>query len=369
MFHGVEAEAVNTHLQPLLHADHYGLEGFGVLTAGGGAVVEVHERAGAEFGVVVIDFAAGHHYGLHLVGVVVGIEGMRHAELHLVAVGVEAPFGLAGPNVGVGGAHEAAPGALVIDGEGVFVRTCVGELGVSAVAPVEVTGGIAVGAAGGDGCRGFGDRHLGCGGIGPVEVDLIAMLALSAYRDRVPFVLVISVVRRNLGYPACCHIGCRIFGEREVVPVWAGLAVVLNVEEPFALVAGMVHHVVHVDTDVVLVSLLDEVLEVFFRAVALVHGLVVGDVVAVIALCRLDGGEPEGGDSEGIEVVETLGEAAQVAVAVAVGILEAEYVHLIGETGTLVCRCDGGTVSAANVVVGLAVGLMGPGSAGLKYIC
>ena len=76
----------------------------------------------------------------------------------------------------------------------------------------------------------------------------------------------------------------------------------------------------------------DEAVEVGEGAVLGVDGFVVGDVVAEVDLRGgVHGGDPDGVDAEGLEVVEALGDAVEVADAVAVGVLEAAGVDLVDD--------------------------------------
>jgi hypothetical protein len=105
-----------------------------------------------------------------------------------------------------------------------------------------------------------------------------------------------------------------------------------GLEEPLVLVGGVVHHHVHEDADVALFGFGDEAVEVGHGAVLGVDGFVVRDVVAEIDLRRgVAGGEPDGVDAEGFEVVEVGGDAVQVADAVAVGVLITARVDLVDD--------------------------------------
>ncbi len=98
------------------------------------------------------------------------------------------------------------------------------------------------------------------------------------------------------------------------------------------LVRGVVHHHVHDDADVALVGLGDQAVEVGEGAVLRIDVLVVGDVVAEVDLRRgIDGREPDGVDAELLQIVEALGDAVQVADAVAVGILKAARIDLVDD--------------------------------------
>ncbi len=76
----------------------------------------------------------------------------------------------------------------------------------------------------------------------------------------------------------------------------------------------------------------DEVVDIGERAVLRVDGLVVGDVVAEVDLRRgIHGRDPDGVDAEGLQVVEALGDAVEIADAVAVGVLKAAWVDLVDD--------------------------------------
>ena len=100
------------------------------------------------------------------------------------------------------------------------------------------------------------------------------------------------------------------------------------------LVAGVVHDEVDDHADVALVRLVEEVVEVLHRAGLGEDVGVVGDVVAAVAQRR---GEerrhPEAVDAEPVQVVELLGQAAEVADAVAVGVLEGAHQDLVEDRG------------------------------------
>ena len=94
----------------------------------------------------------------------------------------------------------------------------------------------------------------------------------------------------------------------------------------------MVEHHVEEDADVVRFGGGEEAIEVGEGAVLGVDGGVVGDVVAEVDLRgRIHGGDPDGVDAEGLEVVEARGDAVEVADAVAVGVLEAARVDLVDD--------------------------------------
>ena len=79
-------------------------------------------------------------------------------------------------------------------------------------------------------------------------------------------------------------------------------------------------------------GLLQERPEVAQRPVGRVDLAVVGDVVAVVAQRRgIEGQQPQRGDPELLEVVELVDQAAEVADAVAVAVVERPHVELVDD--------------------------------------
>ena len=75
-----------------------------------------------------------------------------------------------------------------------------------------------------------------------------------------------------------------------------------------------------------------EALEVVDSAVAGIDVGVIGDIVAVVSeRRRKEGKEPEAGNAEVLEVVETRDEAGKVADAITIGVLEGADVELIDD--------------------------------------
>ena len=100
--------------------------------------------------------------------------------------------------------------------------------------------------------------------------------------------------------------------------------------EPGVLVRRVVHDQVGDDPDAALVRLVDQRDEVPDVPVLGQHGHEVGDVVAAVAQRGLvDGQQPQAVDAEPLQVVQLRDQAAQVAGAVAVGILETPDEHLV----------------------------------------
>ena len=99
------------------------------------------------------------------------------------------------------------------------------------------------------------------------------------------------------------------------VPVTLGVGLrALGLDEPGMLVGSVVHHHVHDDADLPFFGFGYQAVEIRHGAVLGIDRLVVGDVVAEIYLGRgIDGREPDGVDSEVLEVIEALGDPVEVA--------------------------------------------------------
>jgi hypothetical protein len=96
----------------------------------------------------------------------------------------------------------------------------------------------------------------------------------------------------------------------------------------------VVHHQVGDHADAALVCLLDELADVLDDAVVRVDGEVVRDVVAAVAQRRLiERQQPDAVHAEPLQVVELLGQSAEIAGAVAVAVEEAPDVDLIEDGG------------------------------------
>jgi hypothetical protein len=95
-------------------------------------------------------------------------------------------------------------------------------------------------------------------------------------------------------------------------------------------VAGVVHDQVGDDPDPAVVRLVDELHEVAEVAELRQDLEEVGDVVAAVAQRRLvDRQQPQAVDAEPLQVVHLVGQAADVAGAVAAGVVEAADEHLV----------------------------------------
>ena len=93
---------------------------------------------------------------------------------------------------------------------------------------------------------------------------------------------------------------------------------------------GVVHHQVGDHADPPRVRGVDQVVDVLDRPVVGMDVGEVGDVVAAVAQRRaVEGQQPDAVDAQPLQVVELLGQAAEVARAVAVGVIEAADVDLV----------------------------------------
>ena len=123
----------------------------------------------------------------------------------------------------------------------------------------------------------------------------------------------------------------------------------LRLHEPRVLVAGVVDHQVHDQPHAARVQLRDQLVELRQRAEQRVDVLVVADVVAVVGLRRgVDRRQPQDVDAEVGQVVQPLQDAAEVADAVAVGVLERAGIDLVDD-GAGPPRAVSGPSQAPNV--------------------
>ena len=116
--------------------------------------------------------------------------------------------------------------------------------------------------------------------------------------------------------------------------------------EPRMGVRGVVHDEVDDHPDAAGVRRVEELLEVAERAELRQHAGEVADVVAAVAQRRrVERRQPQAVDAEPLQVVELLGQPAQVAGAVAVGVVEAADEHLVEhralEPFGIAVYCDG----------------------------
>ena len=168
VLHGVEPEAVDSHLHPFVGGLGHRLEGARPLAFGGLAVVEIGEPVGPEMRVVHQGLAELYVGGVERSRVHMQGEGL--AEGDDVGAAGGAVLGAVVPGVGRGADKEAPVGVEVEServgaGFGAFV-----EAQAFVVAVVEIS--AVVGAVGvrlvGSGV-GLGHGHRGCRLVGPVE--------------------------------------------------------------------------------------------------------------------------------------------------------------------------------------------------------
>ena len=126
--------------------------------------------------------------------------------------------------------------------------------------------------------------------------------------------------------------------------------------KPRVLVRGVVADQLVDDADAAAVRVLDELVCVGEVAVHRVDVGVVGDVVAVVThRRRVEGKQPDGVDAKLLQVRQLLDQAAKVAAAVAVAVVERAHMHLVDERvlvpERIVVECE--RLLLATAVVGL----------------
>ena len=106
--------------------------------------------------------------------------------------------------------------------------------------------------------------------------------------------------------------------------------------EPLVLVGRVVHHQLGDDAQLAAMRLVEKRLKVVQRAVLRIDVRVVGDVVAVVLQRRgEERQQPDRRDAQVLDVIEPLGQAAEVADAVAVAVAKRADVQLVDD-GVLV---------------------------------
>ena len=251
----------------------------------------------------------------------------REVEAHvaLVAVGPEVVDDVLGPLVGLRQQHPA--GVLVVDDLADAAQVLVGlreVLAVGAVALEQVRHGVEPEAVEAEVEPEADDVEHGVGHLGVVVVE-VGLVVEEAVPEVLAALLVEGPVRRlgvDEDHP---RLAPALVVVAPHVPVGLRVGGVLPaLLEPRVLVGGVVHHQVGDDPHAALVRLLEEQHRVADVAVLREHGEEVGDVVAAVAQGRVvEGQQPDAVDAEPLQVVEPLGEAPQVAGAVAVAVVEA----------------------------------------------
>ena len=102
--------------------------------------------------------------------------------------------------------------------------------------------------------------------------------------------------------------------------------------KPLVLVRRVVHHQLGDDAQLAAVRFFEKRLEVVQRAVLRIDVRVVGDVVTIVLQRRgKERQQPDRRDAQVLDVVEPLGQAAEVADAVAVAVAECAHVQLVDD--------------------------------------
>ena len=119
-------------------------------------------------------------------------------------------------------------------------------------------------------------------------------------------------------------------GRAPPVPVGMRVVGIARGLEPGVLVGGVVDDQVHDHLDSPAMGLVQKLIHIVHGAEDGVDVLIVGDVVPVVILRgSVDGAEPDHIHAQVGQVIQTLGDARQVAVAVTVGVLEGSRVDLV----------------------------------------
>src|SRR6266699_1141301 len=106
------------------------------------------------------------------------------------------------------------------------------------------------------------------------------------------------------------------------------------------LTRGVVQHQIDEHADVMLVRRGDECREILIRPVVGLDLVVIGDVVAVIARRLRHRHQPDAIRAEPRDVVELVGEPAQVSDAVAVAVVERAHEYLVAHRWVGLEQCD-----------------------------
>ncbi len=113
--------------------------------------------------------------------------------------------------------------------------------------------------------------------------------------------------------------------------------------EPGVLVRGVIQHQLGDHPQAPAVGRTQKVLEIPQGVVDRIDPVVIGDVVAIVPQRRrVEGEQPDGGDPQVLQIVESLDQASEIADAVAVGIAEGLDVQLVDDRlavpGGVVCQ-------------------------------
>ncbi len=170
-------------------------------------------------------------------------------------------------------------------------------------------------------------------GILPVEIGLF--LGILVEEVFAAFRIVLPCGAAEVGAPLV-RLGTRSarfmagFGRTPPIPIGVRIVLVARSLEPGVLVGRVVHDQIHDDPQTTSVRFGEQFVHVFHRAEQRIDGLIVGDVVAVVVLRGLVyRRQPQHVHAKVREIVESAGDALQIADAVAVGILEGPRIDLV----------------------------------------
>ena len=120
------------------------------------------------------------------------------------------------------------------------------------------------------------------------------------------------------------------FGWTPPIPVGMRIVLVAGSLEPSMLVGRVVDHQIHHDLQTALVRFGKQLVHILQRAEQRIDILIIGNIVAIVILRRLvDRAQPHHVHAKIGQIIETAGDAFQVADAVAVRVLEGTRIHLV----------------------------------------
>ena len=164
-----------------------------------------------------------------------------------------------------------------------------------------------------------------------VEVRLMAVKAVPEIRagDRVPApVRRLEILKDD---PRFLVLLRRVAPHVPVAPARAGRRAARALK-PLVLVGRVVHHQLGDDAQLAAMGFVQKRSEIVERAVLRIHVRVIGDVVAVVLeRRRKERQQPNRRDAQVLDVIEPLGQAAEVADAVAVAVAKRAHVQLVDD--------------------------------------
>ena len=129
--------------------------------------------------------------------------------------------------------------------------------------------------------------------------------------------------------------------------------------EPGVLLGGVVDDQIGDHLHVALVSFADQGAEIIEGAIVWMDAGVVTDCVAMIGRTGLNGHQPQSIDPQILQVVELLGDARQIAGAIAIAVIEAAHEHLVDHLLVPIVGDCGGWLRGwrGGRIAGVAVGI------------